>query len=58
MSEPRPRIDASRAHGALLVEHCDVPVGMTLCEWRRSQSAPRSKTRRRSWVKRVFTRAA
>jgi hypothetical protein len=29
------RFDASRATGALQVEHCDVPDGMTLCEWRR-----------------------
>jgi hypothetical protein len=29
------RFDPSRAPGALLVEHCDIPDGMTLCEWRR-----------------------
>ncbi len=27
--------DPSSATGALLVEHCDIPVGMTLTEWRR-----------------------
>ena len=27
--------DPSRAPGALLVEHCDIPVDMTLNEWRR-----------------------
>ena len=33
---PNPRrLDASRAPGALQVEHCDVPVEMTLGEWRR-----------------------
>ena len=29
------RFDPSRAPGALLVEHCDIPDGMTLGEWRR-----------------------
>ncbi len=27
--------DPSSAPGALLVEHCDIPVDMTLSEWRR-----------------------
>ena len=27
--------DPSSAPGALLVEHCDIPVDMTLDEWRR-----------------------
>jgi len=29
------RIDPTRAAGALHVEHCDIPAGMTLGEWRR-----------------------
>ncbi|HEV2062824.1 MAG TPA: hypothetical protein VGR12_08240 [Solirubrobacteraceae bacterium] len=35
MTPNRPRVDASRAPGALQVEHCDVPPDMTLGEWRR-----------------------
>jgi hypothetical protein len=35
MTANLPRLDASHAPGAILVEHCDVPVGMTLGEWRR-----------------------
>ena len=27
--------DPSRAPGALQIEHCDIPVEMTLSEWRR-----------------------
>ena len=33
MSDQR-RFDASRAAGALHSEHCDIPLGMTLSEWR------------------------
>ncbi len=40
MTERRP-FDPSRAHGALLVEHCDVPDGMTLCDYRRQSCAAR-----------------
>ena len=40
MAADRPvRIDAARASGAMLVEHCDVPAGMTLVEWRRASRA-------------------
>ena len=35
MTANLPRLDPSSAHGALLVEHSDVPLGMTLGEWRR-----------------------
>ena len=35
MTSNLPRLDASSAPGALQVEHCDVPPGMTLGEWRR-----------------------
>ena len=36
-----PRFVASRAAGALHFEHCDVPIDMTLDEWRRSCAAER-----------------
>ncbi len=58
MTEPRPRIDARRAQGALLIEHCDIPADMTLTEWRRKAAARRAQARRQSWMKRVFKRAA
>ena len=59
MTDPRSRrIDPSRVEGAMLIEHCDVPADMTLCEWRRQQAAARAASRRRSWVKRVLKRAA
>ncbi|HEX8207085.1 MAG TPA: hypothetical protein VF587_13575 [Solirubrobacteraceae bacterium] len=35
MTPNPPRLDPSRAPGALQVEHCDVPGDMTLGEWRR-----------------------
>ena len=35
------RFDATRASGALLVEHCDIPDGMTLGEWRTNCAAER-----------------
>ena len=35
MTTNLPRLDPSSAPGALLVEHSDVPLGMTLGEWRR-----------------------
>ncbi|HEV2813095.1 MAG TPA: hypothetical protein VGW10_07585 [Solirubrobacteraceae bacterium] len=41
MSSNRPRLDASRAPGAIQVEHCDVPVDMTLGEWRLHCAAER-----------------
>jgi hypothetical protein len=41
MTPSRPRVDAIRAPGALQVEHCDVPVDMTLGEWRRHCAAER-----------------
>ena len=39
------------------VEHCDVPEGLTLCEWRRSKAAP-APARRLPRLRRVFGRAA
>jgi hypothetical protein len=39
------RVDAPRATGAMLVEHCDVPAGMTLAEWRRASRAEASGSR-------------
>ena len=38
MSERR-RFDATRAAGALRTEHCDIPLGMTLGEWRTACAA-------------------
>ena len=35
------RFDASQASGALLVEHCDIPAGMTIGEWRSVRAAER-----------------
>ena len=58
MTEPRPRIDARRAPGAMQIEHCDIPADMTLCDWRRMKAAEQAAQRRRPWVKRVFKRAA
>ncbi len=61
MTEPR-RIDVTRAHGALLIEHCDIPADMTLCEYRRQRAAEQApELRRRPSLKgflRVFDRAA
>lgn len=59
-------IDPSRVPGAFMIEHCDIPVGMTLCEWRRESSARRAesdaaKPRRhpvRQGLARVLRRAA
>ena len=33
------RFDAAQAPGALLVEHCDIPVEMTIAEWRTVRAA-------------------
>jgi hypothetical protein len=57
MTEPRPRIQAALATGAMLVEHCDVPEGQTLCEWRRATAAA-TPPKRRPLLRRVFGRAA
>ena len=60
MTEPR-RIDATRAPGAMQIEHCDIPAEMTLTEWRRTKADGTPGRRRRS-VKQtltgVFRRAA
>ena len=45
MTENPRRLDASRAPGAIQVEHCDVPVDMTLDEWRRQCAAERHEAR-------------
>ena len=42
MTERR-RIDPSRVTGALMTEHCDIPDGMTLLEWRRLECADRAQ---------------
>ena len=41
MTANLPRLDASRAPGAIQVEHCDIPGDMTLSEWRRHCDAER-----------------
>ena len=56
MTQPTPRIQAALASGAMLVEHCDVPEGLTLCEWRRSTAAA-TPPRRRPLLRRVFGRS-
>ena len=64
MTEPR-RLDATRATGAMQVEHCDVPGEMTLADWRRERAKraaihtprpPRRSVRRA--LTGVFRRAA
>ena len=57
MTEPKPRIKAIAATGAMQVEHCDIPEEMTLCEWRRAKAAA-APQRRRPLLRRVFNRAA
>ncbi len=56
MTQPTPRIQAVHATGAMLVEHCDVPEHMTLCEWRRAKAAAQQQPR--GFVSRVLRRAA
>ena len=56
MTEPTPRIQAVHATGAMLVEHCDVPEHMTLCEWRRAKAA--AQEQRRGFLAKVLRRAA
>ncbi len=57
---------AATAPGALLVEHCDIPDGMTLCEWRRhggraqeasTQQAPVGGKPARRGLRRAFGRS-
>ena len=57
MTEPKPRIQAALATGAMQVEHCDIPEGLTLCEWRKAKAA-QAQERRRPLLRRVFRRAA
>jgi len=56
MTVPTPRIQAVHATGAMLVEHCDVPEHMTLCEWRRAKAARPEQPR--GLISRVLRRAA
>ena len=57
MTPNPPRLNASLAPGALLVEHCDVPPEMTLGEWRRhcaqERRAAAAGTKRRG-LRRLF----
>ena len=36
---------AAEATGAMLVEHCDIPAGMTIDEWRAACAAERQAAR-------------
>lgn len=48
MTDPKPqRFDATKASGAMQVEACDVPVGMTLGEWRAATAAERRSAAKR-----------
>ena len=58
MTQPKPRINAAAATGAMQVEHCDVPEDMTLCEWRRATARKAAEERRRPLLRRVLRRAA
>ena len=64
MTERR-RIDPSRVTGALMTEHCDIPDGMTLLEYRRALCAERQAAAAkaqagpvRRGLRRVLRRAA
>jgi hypothetical protein len=63
MTERR-QIDPSRVTGALQTEHCDIPEGMTLAEWRRLERAERAAASKRRGgpvrrgLRRVLRRAA
>jgi hypothetical protein len=39
------RFDATQAAGAILVEHCDIPDGMTISEWRTVRAAEQRAAR-------------
>ncbi len=61
MTPNPPRLDARSAPGALQVEHCDIPLDMTLAEWRRHCAAERraaasaeGHTRRRRGLRRLL----
>lgn len=42
------RIDPARTAGALQTEHCDIPVDLTLTEWRRECRAAAAEAARAS----------
>jgi hypothetical protein len=44
--------DPRQAHGALLSEHTDIPQGMTIAQWRRSQAATVMMSDRRRFLRR------
>ena len=60
MTPNPPRLDVLQAAGALHVEHCDVPVEMTLGEWRRhcADQQRAETTQKRGKLRRVLRRAA
>jgi hypothetical protein len=48
MTDPKPpRFDATRASGAMKVEACDIPDGMTIREWRSFSADERRKAAKR-----------
>ena len=57
-NSPQPRFDATRAPGAILVEHCDIPDGMTISEWRTACAAERRADREAGVAGRGFLRRA
>jgi hypothetical protein len=46
------KITARQARGALLYEHSDIPEGMTIAQWRRSQAATVVMADRRRFLRR------
>ena len=46
MADAKPRrLEAAAATGAMLVEHCDIPAGMTIGDWRKACAAERRAER-------------
>jgi len=50
------RIDPARTAGALQTEHCDIPDGLTLAEWRRECRAAAAETARATRAARATRR--
>ena len=46
-ADPPRRLHAAAATGAMQVEHCDIPAGMTIGEWRSACAAERRAERDR-----------
>jgi hypothetical protein len=45
-------LEARQAHGALLYEGSDVPQGMTIAQWRRTQAATGLRSDHRRFLRR------